>query len=138
MTSTARNVGTLLSTPTSRTLAALIARVERHEQRIGALERRRGPRDPWEAALPEVLARAIGSRRFSSAELHAHARVDPALARALVDARLTTIREIGCALAGLRDVLIDGRIIRRHGRRWAVHLAHLEMSGAFGDTLPPS
>ena len=88
---------------------------------------RRGPRDAADVELLAVLARRIGSRAFSSVELRTHRREDPELADALDNAVLETAKEIGCYCRRMRNVTIDGRTLRRDGRRWYVHVDHVDM-----------
>ena len=75
--------------------------VEELRDRVATLEARYGPRDQAEAAVPPAVARSVGGRRFTSAELFAHAAVDPDLAAALEAADVTSPRELGRLLARL-------------------------------------
>jgi len=118
-------------------LAAERSARELLEARVSALEGRRGPRDERDRELLAVLARRIGSRKFTSLQLLAHGRADPEVAHAMAAADLTTPQEIGCVLRRLKDATIDGRTIRREGRRWWVHVVHVDVQAEIEDRLPP-
>jgi len=126
-----------MSTSSARKLADIVQRVSQLELAVAALQRARGPRDAEDAEVLPVLARQIGGRTFSSRELLEHAEKDPEVKRVLDNAGLTTVREIGCYLRRMRDVPLDGRTIRRDGRRWCVQVAHVNLHAVLGSTLAP-
>jgi hypothetical protein len=81
--------------------------------RVAALESRFGPRDESERQVLLAIAAAVGSRRFSSQDLMAHAEVDAALAAALESADIVTVRECGKLLSRLAVRPIGGFLLTR-------------------------
>ncbi len=83
--------------------------------RVAGLEARGGARDAAETLVLPAIASAIGARRFTSVDLLAHARVDPALADAIEAADVTNPREMGKLLARLETQPIAGLRLERVG-----------------------
>jgi hypothetical protein len=79
------------------------------------LERGRGARDEADQALLLALAEAVGDRQFTSAQLMAHAAVDPALHEALEAADVTSTKELGCLCRRLEGISIRGVRLARAG-----------------------
>jgi hypothetical protein len=83
---------------------------------LRALERGRGPRDSADGALLLAVAEAIGDRPWTSAQLVAHANVDPALREALTAADITSAQELGCVCRRLEGIAVAGLRLDRVGR----------------------
>jgi hypothetical protein len=108
---------------------ALEQLVEAHASRIAWLERAqagRGPRDQADAALLQVLARVLGGCTFTAQAVLEHARlVSTDLQTALMDADLTSARELGHWLRAMQGVDAEGFVLvrgarRGAGRRWCI------------------
>ena len=104
------------------TLEAIAADLQRllHEQAetrraVETLLRRAGPRDDAERRVLAAIAVAVGDRAFTSAELLAHGRVDPALAEAIeaADVDLDSPRACGKLLARLERETSGGLRLTR-------------------------
>ena len=106
--------------------AALEMRVVELERRVAQLEARGGARDDADRRVLVAIVAAIGGRRFTSKQLRAHARIDEALAAALLDADIETVRELGKLMARLeKHAEIEGFRLRhcddcRDGAIWQV------------------
>jgi hypothetical protein len=108
-------------------LAEVRAELAEVRERLARLETRFGARDAAEAAVLPAIAAAIGSRRFTSAELKAHSEVDDALGAALEAADVESVRELGKLLARLEVRPIGGLTLTRlsesrRGLIWVVRL----------------
>ena len=85
----------------------------------------RGARDQADRDLIPAIARAVGSRAFTSKDLLAHARVDRALAEAIENTDATTVREVGKLLSRLSRDTYDSFMLAkvdagRDGAIWQV------------------
>jgi len=82
--------------------------------RVAVLERWwRGPRDAADERLLIAIAAAAGSLPFTSRQVFAHARTVPALAAAVQDADIGSVRELGKLLRRVEGVCIDGLRLER-------------------------
>jgi hypothetical protein len=120
-----------MATPVTRLLAVLVEEQTRQRETLAQilrlLEHGRGARDAADVALLVAVAEAIGDRTFTSAQVVAHARTDPALRDAIDDADITNPQELGCVFRRLEGITVTGlRLERvgdqREGVQWRVQV----------------
>jgi len=98
---------------------------EQLKARLAALEKRFGPRDAADERLLIAIAAAAGSLPFTSRQVVAHARTVPALAAAIQDAAIGSVRELGHLLRRVEGICIEGLRLERHdvvrsGIQWRI------------------
>jgi hypothetical protein len=79
------------------------------------------PRDEADAALRQMLARSTDGLPFTSADLFAHAALDPALQDALADATIGNVAEFGSWLRDQQGIRAGVVIERLRRRRWRAY-----------------
>jgi hypothetical protein len=98
-------------------------------EQLAILTARGRPRDASEERIVSALVRAFEDQPVTAAAVLRHARADPALAAALLEADITTGRELGQALRRLENRPIAGLVLRRvdtdrEGVVWCVRVVN--------------
>lgn len=109
-------------------VAALRGEMVETRSRIAVLEQRERERRGPDTRLIVALAEAVGSRWFASSDVVTLATNHPGLAAALEERLVEGADEIGAWLRDVRDLPLEGLVVRRgdrrsgRGFRWRVHV----------------